>query len=149
MSPRQDAEVRRRRGVRAAGTGEGAGAGTSAVLDASALLAFLLGEPGADVVEERLGDGALCGAADWSEAMQKVLGAGKDWDLARALLLSYDLDLEPVTIEDAERAARRWRPGAGLSLADRLCLALAERVDLDAWTADAAWGVDGRVHQIR
>ena len=37
----------------------------------------------------------------------------------------------------------------GLSLADRLCLAAAERLDEAVLTADAAWGVDGRVRQIR
>lgn len=121
----------------------------TAVIDASALLAFLQGEPGADLVEARLAEGAVCGAANWSEVAQKVLAAGRDWGLARSLLLSYDLDVEPVTIDDAEAAARRWRPKDGLSLADRLCLALADRNDLDAWTADAAWGTSGRARQIR
>jgi PIN domain nuclease of toxin-antitoxin system len=121
----------------------------TAVLDASALLAFLLGEVGADEVERRLAGEAVCGTANWSEVAQKVLGAGRDWDLARALLLSYDLVLEPVTIADAEAAARRWRPGAGLSLADRLCLVLGERLAHDVWTADTAWGESDHIHQIR
>lgn len=121
----------------------------SAVLDASALLAFLQGEPGADVVEGRLGDGAVCGAANWSEVAQKVLAAGRDWELSRALLSSYQLDVEPVTVGDAEWAAHRWRPGEGLSLADRLCLSLAARAGVHAWTADSAWGTEGDIHQIR
>lgn len=78
-----------------------------------------------------------------------MLAAGRDWDLARALLSSYELDVEPVTLADAEWAARRWRPGEGLSLADRLCLALADRAGIDAWTADAAWGTGGSTRQIR
>lgn len=121
----------------------------NAVLDASALLAFLQGEPGADVVEAHLDAGAVCGAANWSEVAQKVLAAGRDLDLTWALLTSYQLTVEPVIVDDAERAARRWRRGEGLSLADRLCLALAERVDLDVWTADSAWGAGDRIHQIR
>lgn len=121
----------------------------NSVLDSSALLAFLQGEAGADVVEQRLSEGALCGAANWSEVAQKVRAAGRDWDLARALLVSYALGIEPVTADDGEWAAQRWRRGEGLSLADRLCLALADREDLDAWTADAAWGHAGRVRQIR
>lgn len=121
----------------------------TAVIDASALLAFLQGEPGADLVEARLAEGAVCGAANWSEVAQKVLAVGRDWGLARSLLLSYDLDVEPVTIDDAETAARQWQPKDGLSLADRLCLALADRKDLDAWTADSVWGTSGRVRQIR
>jgi PIN domain nuclease of toxin-antitoxin system len=119
------------------------------VLDSSAVLAFLLGEDGAAVVEERLADGAVCGAANWSEVAQKVLAADRDWGLARALLLSYDLDVEPVTGVDAEWAAQRWRRAEGLSLADRLCLALAARDGLEAWTADTAWGARGNVRQIR
>jgi PIN domain nuclease of toxin-antitoxin system len=119
------------------------------VLDASAVLAFLQGEKGTEIVEDRLGDGAVCGAANWSEVAQKVRAAGRDWDLARALLLSYDLHVETVLIDDAEWAANRWRRGEGLSLADRLCLALAHRVGGDAWTADTAWGSEPGVRQIR
>lgn len=121
----------------------------TAVLDASAVLAFVQGEPGADVVEARLEAGASCSTANWSEIAQKILGAGRDWDLARALLLSYDLHLEPVVVLDAEWAAHRWRHGEGLSLADRLCLALARRLGLGAWTADTSWGHDDGIHQIR
>jgi len=120
------------------------------VLDASAILAFLIDEAGADVVEASLaGEGAACGAANWSEIAQKIASAGRDWELIRALLMSYGLVVEPVVEWDAEWAARRWRPGEGLSLADRLCLALAERLDTRVLTADGAWGSAGRVTQIR
>lgn len=121
----------------------------SVVLDASALLAYLQGEEGAAVVEQQLDAGAVCGAANWAEVAQKILGAGRDWDLARGLLLSYGCAVEAVTADDAEWAARRWRTGEGLSLADRLCLALAHRTGLEAWTADAAWGTEGGIRQIR
>lgn len=121
----------------------------SVVLDASALLAFVQDEPGADVVEQSLVRDARCGAANWSEVAQKVLAAGRDWDLVRALLASYEVRVEPVTVDDAEWAARRWRPGEGLSLGDRLCLALAERLDVEVLTADATWGFDDRIRQIR
>ena len=99
----------------------------TSVLDASAVLAFLLGESGADAVEK----------------------AGRDWDLARALLESYAVRVEPVVADDAEWAAGRWRRGEGLSLADRLCLALGERLDADVLTADKSWGHSGRIVQIR
>lgn len=118
-------------------------------MDASAILAFLQGEDGADIVETALIEGAQCGAANWSEVAQKVLAAGRDWEIARALLTSYGLSIEPVTVGDAEWAARRWKRGEGLSLADRLCLALAERADVEALTADLMWGSSGRVKQIR
>ena len=119
------------------------------VFDASALLAFLQGEAGADEVALALAEGGACGAANWSEVAQKVRSAGRDWNLARALLNSYDLTIEAVTADDAEWAARRWQIGEGLSLADRLCLALGHRLDSDTWTCDLAWGDTGRIHQIR
>ena len=119
------------------------------VLDASAILAFLQGEDGADAVEAALIGRARCGAANWSEVAQKVLAAGRDWEVVRALLVSYEIEVEPVTGGDAEWAAHRWRRGEGLSLADRLCLALAEREDTEVLTADLAWGSAGRVRQIR
>jgi ribonuclease VapC len=119
------------------------------VLDASALLAFVQGEPGSEVVEAALDGDACCGAANWSEVAQKVIAAGRDWDLVQALLQSYALRVEPVVADDGEWAARRWRSGEGLSLADRLCLALAHRLDVQVLTADGAWGSEGRVRQIR
>ena len=122
----------------------------SVVLDASAMLAFLQDEAGAGEVEAALGGGgAWCGAANWSEVAQKMRATGRDWPLARALLASYEIRVEPVIEEDAEWAARRWRQGEGLSLADRLCMALGERLDADVLTADTAWGSAGRVQQIR
>jgi ribonuclease VapC len=119
------------------------------VLDSSALLAFLRGEEGAGRTEEALEAGGACGAANWSEVAQKIHGHRRNWDLARSLLISYGLRVEPVTTEDAERAARRWIRGEGLSLADRLCMALAERLDADVWTADQGWGTSGRIRQVR
>ncbi|MGH9116172.1 MAG: PIN domain-containing protein [Acidimicrobiales bacterium] len=119
------------------------------VVDASVLLAFAQGEEGADRAEGLLQEGATCGAANWSEVAQKVRASGRDWDLVRALLVSYNLEVEAVIVDDAERAAARWRRGEGLSLADRLCLALGERLDVDVWTADTGWGSAGRVRQLR
>jgi len=119
------------------------------VLDASAILAFLQDEEGANVVEEHLVDDARCGAANWAEVAQKIRGAGRDWSLSRALLTSYGLVVENVTESDGEWAAARWRRGEGLSLGDRLCLSLAHRLEAPALTADFAWGQGEPVHQIR
>lgn len=119
------------------------------VCDSSALLAYLRGEPGAEVVAERLESQAVCGAANWSEVEQQVLQARGDWSKARALLLASPVRVEPVTEADAEHAARGWRPGSGLSLADRLCLALGERLDAEVLTADTAWAGIAGVTLIR
>ena len=119
------------------------------VFDASALLAFLQGEEGAARTEEALAAGGACGAANWSEVAQKFHAHGRNWDLARSLLTSYGLRVEAVTAADAERAARRWVRGEGLSLADRLCMALGDRLEADVWTSDKAWGTGERIRQIR
>ena len=119
------------------------------ILDASAVLAFLQDEEGAEVVADALADGAVCGAANWSEIAQKVRASERDWGLARTLLGSYGIRVEPVVVEDAEWAARRWQRGESLSLADRLCLALSERLDAPVLTADTAWRSSERIRQIR
>lgn len=119
------------------------------VFDASALLAFLQGERGADAVAEYLEDGGYVGAANWSEVAQKVQAAGGGWELARGVLLSFDLTVEPVTRDDAEHAAELYRRGDGLSLGDRLCLALGSRMGAQVVTADAAWGRRPQVVLIR
>ena len=74
---------------------------------------------------------------------------GRDWDLARALLASYGLHLEPVSVEDAEQAAVTWTSGSSLSLADRLCLALGRRLNAIVYTADTGWGSGETIRQIR
>lgn len=119
------------------------------LFDASALLCFLKGEKGADVVERELIAGGACSAANWSETAQKLIAHHQDWDLARSLLLSYDLVVEPVQAADAECAARLWRAGSGLSLGDRLCLATGRRLEATIWTADTAWGTSEKVRQVR
>jgi ribonuclease VapC len=119
------------------------------VFDSSALLAFVLDEPGAETVERELADGGVCGAVNWSEIAQRILAHGRNWDLTSALLRSYGLTVEPVVVADAEWAARRWRRGEGLSLADRLCLAIGSRLAATVWTADTAWGEGGPIRQIR
>ena len=119
------------------------------LFDSSALLAFLQGESGADVVEEALLAGGVCGAANWSETALTTRQRGADWSLARGLLESYGLTVEPVDADDAVRAALLWEAGSPLSLGDRLCLAQGERLDATIWTADSAWGSSARIRQVR
>ena len=119
------------------------------LFDASALLCFLQDEAGAAVVERELLVGGACSAANWAETAQKLHAHGQDWTLARGLLLSYDLIVEPVLAQDAERAAQLWRHDSGMSLADRLAIATAYRLAATVWTADEAWGTDPPVRQIR
>jgi ribonuclease VapC len=116
------------------------------VLDASALLAHLHDEPGADVVEEAIAGGAAISTVNVAEALGSEASRGTDpGRLAEKLnsrgLLDGALTVHPFTTADAIEAAR-LRPltrTAGLSLGDRACLALARRLDGVAITADTAW----------
>jgi len=116
------------------------------VLDASALLAFLLNEPGASRVEESLDRGALMSAINWAEVLSKLVDRGEDADTVVAKLqgqgvLEAALRIEPLGTTLAIHVARLrnlTRP-FGLSLADRACLALAAEFDTVALTADRQW----------
>lgn len=123
----------------------------SVVLDSSAVLAWLQGEPGGRQVRALL-EGGVIGAANWSEILQKAQQHGKVIHDVGRLLRALGTRVAPVEERDAERAARLWASGSSLSLGDRLGLALAERLKLPAVTADAAWAdvdVDVAVQLVR
>ena len=117
----------------------------SAVLDASALLAYLGNEPGADVVADAIAAGATISTVNLAEALSTLATRGADpaavvTRLTERGLLDGAITVEPFTTADATEAAR-LRPltrSAGLSLADRACLALARRLAREALTADRA-----------
>jgi ribonuclease VapC len=109
------------------------------VLDTSALLAWLLGEPGADTVRQAIGPRAVVSAANWAELARKVTEKGTDWPQLRNALVALGLNVAPVTAADAEASATIAEPRDGLSLGDRLCLAVGRRLGCDVLTADTAW----------
>ena len=95
------------------------------VLDASALLAYLREEPGAEVVDGLLADARMA-SVNWAEVMQKSLSAGVDVDGMQEELQALGMRVEPLWPVDGERAGR-LRPltrQQGLSLVDRACLSL-------------------------
>ena len=119
---------------------------SEAVLDASALLAVLQSEPGADKVRQAAAGYGWIGAVNWAEALSKVVDGGGDLDglsaaLTREGVLGGGLEIVPLGADDARRVAelRPLTRRIGLSLADRACLALAMRLGLPALTTDRAW----------
>ncbi len=114
---------------------------TKYVLDASALLAFLAGEPGGDAVEEAL-PSAIVSTINMSEVIAKLKGRRMSEDEVREVLRYLDCEVVDFTLERAWRTAR-LRPltrHQGLSLGDRACLALAIEHDLPVMTTDRVWG---------
>lgn len=113
------------------------------VVDASVVLAWLQDEPGSDEAEPMLMEGVI-GAANWSEVLQKARQHGIATEVVARLLVSFGLVVEPVIGQDGEGAVRLWQAGSGLSLADRLCLALGLRLGTTVATMDDSWaGVAG------
>jgi PIN domain nuclease of toxin-antitoxin system len=114
------------------------------VLDASALLALLQGEEGADEVEGLL-DGSLMSTVNLSEALQKAEQHGVDTEGLEYDLPALGVELVDFDVRSARVAAELWPIGrsAGLSLGDRACLALTRIMAGRAVTKDLAWaGLD-------
>jgi PIN domain nuclease of toxin-antitoxin system len=110
------------------------------VLDASALLCLLFDEPGADRVEAVLHD-ACISAANYAEVIGKLVDRGQAPEEAVADLRELDLDVVPLDRVQGETAGalRATTREAGLSLGDRVCLALAVSREAVAITTDRAW----------
>ena len=79
--------------------------------------------------------------------MQKARQRGLDSVVTAAGLHGQDLQVVAFSLADAEMVAALWERtrDLGLSLADRACLALAERLHLPAVTADREWQSVGGV----
>lgn len=113
---------------------------TFGVLDASAVLAAYFDEPGADTVVEMMA-GSLVSSVNYSEILSKALDRGDAFDVAVRKLFAMCFTIVPHDERLARRTGelRLLTRSLGLSIADRACLALAERERLPALTADRAW----------
>jgi ribonuclease VapC len=112
----------------------------TAAIDASALLAMLFAEPGAETVAEVIAGGAATSAVNLSEVATVLVRHQRDPEKILGPVREQ-LAVEPFTEADALVAAALYPKTAsrGLSLGDRACLALAHRLGSTAVTADQAW----------
>lgn len=126
------------------------------VLDASALLAYLNGEPGAERVQQSIEqEHAIMSSVNLAEVLSKCADQGMSSAdqaaLCAALPIEFTVfDTELALISGALRSSTRSQ---GLSLGDRCCLALAQSRSATALTADQTWSrlerKDIAVEQIR
>ena len=111
------------------------------VLDASALLALINSESGADVVAQSITEAAI-NAVNLSEVVGKLSTAGiPEKDIREAL---RGLDLEVIAFDEEQAYStgllRSITDKFGLSLGDRVCLDTARKLGVPALTADKMWG---------
>ena len=112
------------------------------ILDASAILALIQEEPGEEIVARSIVDGAVVSTVNIVEVMSKLQEDGKPRDIARQMIDSLEVQVVELSLEDAFTAGAlhaTYRRN-GLSLADCVCLALAQSLEGTALTADRAWG---------
>jgi ribonuclease VapC len=125
-----------------------------AVLDSSAVLAVILEEPGAEVVKALTASAKFISAVNFEEVRTKLIDRGMHPLDALEAMGKMRLQVEAFTDSDAVKASdlRTATKEAGLSLGDRACLALGQRLNAVVVTADRAWKelqVQVRVELIR
>lgn len=112
----------------------------SIVFDASAILALLRDEPGANVVGQYIGDG-LISAVNLQEVIKGLLRRDVPIEAALAMLDALHLEVRPHGRDDAIAAASLYpvTKEFGSGLGDRTCMALAIAEGLPVVTADQQW----------
>ena len=112
----------------------------SRVLDSSAIVAFVMHEPGSENLGPSL-KGSLISAVNLSETINALERRGgmltqitSNLEELGIIVVEFDAALAVQTAALAGPSRH-----AGLSLGDRACLALATREQLPAVTADRAW----------
>ena len=116
----------------------------SVVLDASAVLALVNSEPGADVVGAVVSKAAMS-SVNLSEVVAKLAVGGMPEEAIREVLEELNLEITPFDSEQAYKAGllRPLTRPIGLSLGDRACIALGISLGCDVLTADRSWaGLD-------
>ena len=115
---------------------------TKIVLDASAVLAWIEAESGAERVQEALESGAaMMSAVNWAEVLAKLVDRGVSAEDRRRIRASLDIEIRPFDENAAFVAAslRQQTRRHGLSTGDRAYLALALAEAVPALTADRTW----------
>jgi len=124
------------------------------VLDASAILAIVLAEPGSEFVHSILDRSAMT-AVNYTAVLTRMMRQGVTPSEAVGDLGAFEVAVipwdKPLAVGSADLCPLAWTHG--LSLGDRACLTLARSLGVTAVTADMSWrrltDVDVRIHSIR
>ena len=111
------------------------------VLDASAILASLLQEPGCERLTDAVMERAVASTVNLAEVQTKLVQRGYPPEEAWEDALDQVTAAEPYTAEQAKipgTLALKTR-SLGLSLGDRSCLALAIALNAEVYTTERAW----------
>ncbi|MGA2205749.1 MAG: type II toxin-antitoxin system VapC family toxin [Terracidiphilus sp.] len=124
------------------------------VLDASAMLALLQNERGAEKLTDEILDDAVASTVNLAEVQSKLVKKGQPPGEAWEDVLSTVTAAEPFTSEQAKIAGSLIAKTEkyGLSLGDRSCLALAIALQAPVYTTEQAWRnlkVGVPIHVIR
>lgn len=79
-------------------------------------------------------------AVNYAEVLQKAARVGIVAEKIDSQMDAFGITVSPFNRLDVRLAASFYRHRSGLSLADRVCLALARSVASPAYTADRLWG---------
>ena len=111
------------------------------LLDASAMLALVLNERGAERVEAVM-DHAAIHAVNFTEVVTKLVQGGVPVQRARSLTDELAIGVyEEFSVDQAEAAGRLHAAtrDCGLSLGDVICLTMARCLGLTAVTSERIW----------
>ena len=111
------------------------------VFDASAILALLQQERGAETLTEEIRSRAIVSTVNLAEVQAKLVKKGNDPDKSWAAALSTVRAVEPYTSEQARISGDliAITEKYGLSLGDRSCLALAIALKAPVYTTEQVW----------
>lgn len=107
------------------------------VFDASAVLAFLLGEPGGPTAARAM-NGAYISSVNAAEVYTRLARLGVHPDETAEDLSDAGLSVLDAT-EPLARTAGELSDRPGLSIGDRFCIALAQSMALPVVTSDRIW----------
>jgi PIN domain nuclease of toxin-antitoxin system len=115
---------------------------TNIVLDSSAVLAMVYGEPGGAKVHAAIVSPLYVvsiSAVNWCEVLTKLGQKSSIMTSEKLTAILPGVEVVPFGQVEAEQVASLAKSCPNISLGDRACLALASFLDSTAWTTDKIW----------